>query len=1038
MPYGVAEADTAEDSTIEELQRLNEEAFVSIAASEKHTCGITTGGNIRCWGNITYGPLLAKGFTAVSAGRVHTCALDNDGAVHCWHFGTVIPSDNWASVVSPTFADGSALILSAIDTYSSHNCGIRKDAGNEGKAFCWGHNASGQSAVPSEHSNSTFRQISAGYFRTCGILDGENGQTDGEAVCWGDSSTGFNGSLTPPAGATFDTISAGYKQNCGVLDGQGGQTAGRLECWGHSQSSMIMGHPTDLTFQSVSVAKQHACGVKTDDTVACWGIENEPDDTGAHRVKAPDYGQAEIPAHLRDATFSAVSAARYHTCGILDGQSGQTAGAVACWGAENADDSAGPAHFDYGQTRPPGAFDYSLTLDWPEKGTAIFDTGVFFNCVLTDDADIACWGNIGQGSTPSFITGPFQSLDVGWQHFCGLRTNGRVRCWGLDNDFRVSGAPAPGGLLSPWLRDNSQRVSDLGDRVFKAISMGDEHSCGLQRDGVVICWGGNPAGQAEPPAGVTFSFISAGKYHSCGLRDEQNGQTYGTVVCWGAHDYINERGASLVAAYGQGTVPAELRDEIFSWVSAGDGYHTCGIRAGSQRLVCWGRNLPSFGIPAVPAELRDTEFQSVSAGFLHTCGITVERGITVKRRVKCWGVTSGSWYYGQSTVPDAYADVEFVAVSASVYHTCAASADARILCWGSDADTGSAGTQVYAEGRASVNLGARSYLIINAGQSYVPDSLLDASRHECPPLTMPEGVVAEQLSDSDSGDLRFHVSWYPVTYADFYLIMWYINDVQMGAPSGDGTSSNTIAYAPSQVPVGSMVKVEVIASALLSEGVRDICRGPGGWASVRAREMETRGISATPIPTLEPTSTATPTPTATPTDTPTSTATPTATSIAAAAPTATFTATATSTATSTATATPTQVPASTPVPTAIAISTRVPASTATPTATFTATATPTATFTATATPTATSTATATPTATFTATVTATPTATSTATATSTLTPTNTPTPTATPTLKPANTPTATRTRTPYPDDDESPRRRRSRTPTPTATPTRRR
>src|SRR5690242_13584922 len=63
-------------------------------------------------------------------------------------------------------------------------------------------------------------------------------------------------------------------------------------------------------FRSVSAGAYHTCGVRLDDTVACWGLNLD--------------GQAKAPA----GKFKSVSAGVRHTCGVrLDDT-------VACWGWE--------------------------------------------------------------------------------------------------------------------------------------------------------------------------------------------------------------------------------------------------------------------------------------------------------------------------------------------------------------------------------------------------------------------------------------------------------------------------------------------------------------------------------------------------------------------------------------------------------------------------------------------------------------------------------------------------------------------------------
>lgn len=80
--------------------------FRQIAAGAAHTCGVTTAGEIWCWGSNGYGALgtddpvgscngflcsvtpvrveSALAFAEVTAGQFHTCALTTAGEAWCW------------------------------------------------------------------------------------------------------------------------------------------------------------------------------------------------------------------------------------------------------------------------------------------------------------------------------------------------------------------------------------------------------------------------------------------------------------------------------------------------------------------------------------------------------------------------------------------------------------------------------------------------------------------------------------------------------------------------------------------------------------------------------------------------------------------------------------------------------------------------------------------------------------------------------------------------------------------------------------------
>lgn len=64
------------------------------------------------------------------------------------------------------------------------------------------------------------------------------------------------------------------------------------------------------------------------------------------------------------------------------------------------------------------------------------------------------------------------------------------------------------------------------ERRWRSVASGGRHSCGIDEDGAIDCWGADERGQLEAPGG-DWEGISAGYAHSCAVDET------GTVACWG-------------------------------------------------------------------------------------------------------------------------------------------------------------------------------------------------------------------------------------------------------------------------------------------------------------------------------------------------------------------------------------------------------------------------------------------------------------------------------------------------------------------------
>ena len=128
----------------------------SIAAGASFTCAVTSGGGAKCWGWNVSGQLgngsrsvdpgttpvdvvgLSSGVSAITAGAHHTCALTSGGGVKCWGSSVFGQLGNGSRTDSntPVNVVGLTSGVRAIAAGESHTCALMRGGG----VRCWGRN----------------------------------------------------------------------------------------------------------------------------------------------------------------------------------------------------------------------------------------------------------------------------------------------------------------------------------------------------------------------------------------------------------------------------------------------------------------------------------------------------------------------------------------------------------------------------------------------------------------------------------------------------------------------------------------------------------------------------------------------------------------------------------------------------------------------------------------------------------------------------------------------------------------------------------
>lgn len=129
----------------------------AIDAGLNHACAITSSGGLKCWGNDFDGQLgdgkyvnnskpvavigLSRGVKAVVVGGTHTCALTSGGGVKCWgdNFSGQLGNGTRKGSARPVAVSGLRRGVDAIAAGASHSCALAR-----GIVKCWGNNADGE------------------------------------------------------------------------------------------------------------------------------------------------------------------------------------------------------------------------------------------------------------------------------------------------------------------------------------------------------------------------------------------------------------------------------------------------------------------------------------------------------------------------------------------------------------------------------------------------------------------------------------------------------------------------------------------------------------------------------------------------------------------------------------------------------------------------------------------------------------------------------------------------------------------------------
>jgi alpha-tubulin suppressor-like RCC1 family protein len=289
-------------------------------------------------------------------------------------------------------------------------------------------------------------------------------------------------------------------------------------------------------------------------------------------------------------------------------------------------------------------------------------------------------------TTPALSTAAaglvFRQLTTGLDHSCGVTTTNLAYCWGKNTNGQLGDGTKLG---------KGNPVLVQGGLHFTQISAGDDHTCAVTGTGNAYCWGLNNVGQlgdgstmtrTKPVAvkgGLVFRQVRPGSRFTCGATTGDLG------YCWGSNG-SGQLGIATIES--KKLVPTAIFGGFkFRRVIAG-GFHACGLTT-LGKAYCWGRNVEGqLGINSTVRKLSPKPvvggltFTQVVTGGYHTCGVTTDK------RAFCWGLNnSGQGGDGtnalQHQVPTLVAGGHlFKGVSPGFARTCGIVTDSKMWCWG--------------------------------------------------------------------------------------------------------------------------------------------------------------------------------------------------------------------------------------------------------------------------------------------------------------------------------------------------------------------
>jgi alpha-tubulin suppressor-like RCC1 family protein len=306
-------------------------------------------------------------------------------------------------------------------------------------------------------------------------------------------------------------------------------------CWGENAGGQLgTGDYQDRAVASkvpileaareVCAGEQHSCALTTGGTLYCWG-------RNAHGELGLDSNEPALIPQQIPGRYARVACGGYVTCAI------DTARKLWCWGDNYEGQVVADLPRDQDVRTPTRA---SL-----EDDVFQVSVGQGHACAVGTAGDLWCWGRnldgqLGTGRPEQQVREPervgqaqdFRRVAAAQTHTCGVDRSNRLLCWGNKDAGKL-------GTLNGDSTAVPARVAESGTRSYRDVVANWFHTCALQSDGKLACFGRNFEGQLgvgdtaqrDVPVDLegVWDEITAGAFHTCARRGDD-------VWCWGKND----------------------------------------------------------------------------------------------------------------------------------------------------------------------------------------------------------------------------------------------------------------------------------------------------------------------------------------------------------------------------------------------------------------------------------------------------------------------------------------------------------------------